>query len=372
MTDLIYISPSVLPSKSANSIHVMRQCYALAKISGSITLIAATKHGKEANVEKILEYYDIKKLNNFEIKLVRSPTSIGINLLIAVRAAFYILGQKHKRGSKVLSRNLYASFLLSLINFNHVYETHGVELGIKSVMQKYIMKNNKNITISNALRILLCEKYNVSEESTKVLHDAADAAPLLSLRSQGVNQRAIKKVGYFGHLYEGRGIEVIIDLAKRNDTVNFLVVGGNQSDVEKYRRNNQLQNLEYLGFLKYAEARILMAQMDILLMPYQKSVSIGVKGSDTSKWMSPLKMFEYMSSKVPIISSDLPVLKEVLRDGTNSLLVEPNNIASWDAALNRLIDDDQLSSLLAKNAYDDFQRKFTWYSRGREICKLLM
>ena len=87
--------------------------------------------------------------------------------------------------------------------------------------------------------------------------------------------------------------------------------------------------------------------------------------------MSPLKMFEYMSSKVPIISSDLPVLKEVLKDGSNSLLVEPDDVASWDAALNRLLDDNQLSNFLAQNAYEDFQTKFTWYSRGREICKLL-
>ena len=47
-------------------------------------------------------------------------------------------------------------------------------------------------------------------------------------------------------------------------------------------------------------------------MPYQRNVGIGTKNSDTSNWMSPMKMFEYMSTGVPIVSSDLPVLKKFL------------------------------------------------------------
>ena len=68
-------------------------------------------------------------------------------------------------------------------------------------------------------------------------------------------------------------------------------------------------------------------------MPYQRNVSIGIKGSNTADWMSPLKLFEYMSSGVPIISSDLPVLREILEDRRNALLVPPKNFDSWDEAL---------------------------------------
>ena len=45
-------------------------------------------------------------------------------------------------------------------------------------------------------------------------------------------------------------------------------------------------------------------------MPYQKQSHVGHK--DISKWMSPLKMFEYMAHKTVIISSNHRVLKEVL------------------------------------------------------------
>ena len=51
-----------------------------------------------------------------------------------------------------------------------------------------------------------------------------------------------------------------------------------------------------------------MSEQLILLAPYQKD-TIVPGGAITSDWMSPLKIFEYMSSKRPLISSNLEVLK---------------------------------------------------------------
>ena len=80
-----------------------------------------------------------------------------------------------------------------------------------------------------------------------------------------------------------------------------------------------------------------MSRCDVLLMPYQRKVSIGDHSADTSRWMSPMKMFEYMAAKKPFISSDLDVLREVLTDEVNALLVDPENVKAWDKALKRLI-----------------------------------
>jgi hypothetical protein len=61
--------------------------------------------------------------------------------------------------------------------------------------------------------------------------------------------------------------------------------------------------------------------MDALLMPYQKHVSIDLSSVDASKWISPMKMFEYLSSGALIISSNIPVLLEVLIDNDTCLFV---------------------------------------------------
>ena len=100
-----------------------------------------------------------------------------------------------------------------------------------------------------------------------------------------------------------------------------------------------------------------MRMVDILLMPYQSKVSIGVKGHDTSRWMSPMKMFEYLASGVPLISSNLPVLKEVLKHKVNSLLVNPSNTSEWLEAINSLEKDQKLANDISRNAHKIYKEE---------------
>ena len=60
---------------------------------------------------------------------------------------------------------------------------------------------------------------------------------------------------------------------------------------------------------------------------------------DTARWMSPLKMFEYMAMGRAIVSSDLPVLREVLGEDC-AILAPPDVESAWIAALRRLEDAD--------------------------------
>jgi glycosyltransferase involved in cell wall biosynthesis len=124
-----------------------------------------------------------------------------------------------------------------------------------------------------------------------------------------------------------------------------------------------------MGYIPHVESHKIMKLVDILLMPYQHKVSIGDNFRDTARWMSPMKMFEYMASGVPIISSDLPVLKEVLHNESNALLVEPNEADAWIKAVLRLIEDTKLASRISLQALDDYKTHYTWEIRAKKIIK---
>ena len=62
---------------------------------------------------------------------------------------------------------------------------------------------------------------------------------------------------------------------------------------------------------------------------------------------SPLKLFEYMAAGRPIVASDLPSIREVLRDGVNALLVPPGDPVAMAAAIARLLGDRALAARLA-------------------------
>ena len=125
-----------------------------------------------------------------------------------------------------------------------------------------------------------------------------------------------------------------------------------------------------MGHLLPKNTYEIMSAMDVLLMPFQKSVSIGVEGIDTAKWMSPMKMFEYMSTGIPIISSDLLVLREVLEDNENCLLVKSDDIKDWSESLRRIIKDKFLADKLQNNAYNQYRRSHTWKKRAENILRL--
>jgi glycosyltransferase involved in cell wall biosynthesis len=82
-----------------------------------------------------------------------------------------------------------------------------------------------------------------------------------------------------------------------------------------------------------------------------------------------MKVFEYMASGRPIVISDLPVLREVLRPDIDALMVEPEDPDALLAALELLRDDPELGRRLAASALDRARTEFTWELRARRIVE---
>jgi len=75
-----------------------------------------------------------------------------------------------------------------------------------------------------------------------------------------------------------------------------------------------------------------------------------------------MKMFDYMACRRAIISSDLPVIGEVLNE-TNAVLCPPEDPEAWAAALQALYQDQPRRLHLAQQALQDVKR-FTWQARA--------
>ena len=363
---VVYVSPSILPSRAANSIHVLRQCNALAKVVENVTLVASTAQS-QMKLETLRDYYGFDLEQRLSLETLHFKRPRALNLRIALTAVKYIFTGKD---CVIISRNLYFSALCRLFNRDHVYETHLVETGWRALLQRFIiMRQTSNVVISDALRDILGEAFGIGLERFVVLHDAASEAERVDvsdlLAAQQVTPRP--KIGYFGHLYEGRGIEIVLDIAEQRPDCDVYIVGGEPVLVAQFKAKNLPANAHFLGFQRNSVARSMMRQMDVLLMPYQRKVSIGLAGSDTSRWMSPLKMFEYMSSEVAILSSDLPVLREVLRDGESALMVPPDDRHAWRAALARLLADASLRQRLSATARRIFEERYTWEKRAQSL-----
>jgi glycosyltransferase involved in cell wall biosynthesis len=384
--NIFYISSSSFPSRSANAVHVLSMCRALNNLNHKVNLfIKSEDTGSKDFISKNYEI-DLKLTKIFETTPIFKR---GTEFFIALKAIFkyFTLSNTDQKACHIIARNIFASFFLSILcKQKIIYETHISETGIiRKLIQRLLLrkKNVKTVVISNALKKILLSNFDLQQYDINVFHDGAfDTDSFLRNDTKLIKRKnyfsTIKDVdnfdffvGYFGHLYKGRGINVIKKLAEKNSKSLFLVIGGQEEDIILNRQENSLNNLIFMGHLPSKNVKFVMSLMDVLLMPYQKSVYVSLKKLDTSKWMSPMKMFEYMSVGLPIISSNIPVLREVLTDRYNSLLVRPDDISEWSAALNKLKKDKNFAETLGKNAYRCFLKNHTWEIRAKGMLKIL-
>lgn len=382
---IIYISSSDLSNRSANTIHVINMCEAISELGKYPILFANISTNSRTNISKYIKKKYGINVKRWEIILNKYTFSRGLELIISLNVLCKYAGNKKYRLSKAISRNLYATYFINLFfNKGIIYETHFPETGFRKILQNYVLKYKKNtiIVISNELKKIIIRHHNLkNRKNIYVFHDAAQRNNLISkkqineIRKEIIikNKIEIKSksiVGYFGHLYAGRGIRLIYQVAKKNPKTIFCLFGGNEKDISECKKIYNLPNLYFCGYYNYSKINKIMQSMDILMMPYEEKVSVNNSSLDTSGWMSPIKLFEYMSSGVPIISSNHQVLKEILIHQKNSFIVKTNNVSDWDLAINKVLKNKKFSNLISKNSLKLQSEKYTWKKRIEDIVNL--
>ena len=256
-----------------------------------------------------------------------------------------------------------------------VLEVHSLQLlesGLSSAALGRLLGRDELravVTISAALRDDLVVRTAVDPSRVHVLPEAARPRTEAELTAAPPDWLAPSmragalQVGYSGSLYAGRGVELLVDLARRLADVDVHVLGGPAVEAEALAaRTDRPANLHVHGLRPVADAERLQAAMDVLLAPYARSVSTP-GGVDTSRWMSPMKVFEYLAAGRAIICSDLPVLREVLEDGATAVLVDPEDVGAWVSAVARLRDDPVLRERLGQRGREVQTERFTWKVR---------
>ena len=367
---LIYFSNSLVPSRAANSVHVMKMCNAFANSGYKVTLIAKKGNNKNNKNNKNI-FYDYGVNESFKLILVPNVKLPFFHLLFPLFSIIYAIIH---RPNIIYSRNIYSTFFATILGLKSVYEAHSPETFTnKSRIIFNRLYKNKNIlkivVISNALKNIMISEYGVSNKLL-VAHDGADLPILSSFKEFNYfnkNDDSFNAV-YVGHLYKGRGIDIIVALAELCNEINFHIVGGTNENIEYWTtKTNHIKNINFYGFITPKETEKFRLNADVLLAPYQNKVAISGGKGDTSKWMSPLKIFEYLSSNTPIICSRISVLEEVLTHNQNSVLCDPENVNEWRNALIMLKEDENMRNRIALEGLDLIKNKYTWYIRAKYL-----
>lgn len=368
MSRILYISDSAIPSYSANSIHVMKMCQSWALQGHEVTLVAKSTAACVRGVRDIYAFYGVKPA--FKLKIVPGRPFPGSGRFYNLFLPFFSFGSY----DVVYTRAIYPAFWYSLFGRKFAFEIHEpfeTKNARLARLFRFVVRRNKVrswVVISEALRTHFTKTFGIREQRITVAHDGADPFPR---ETQPVALAGDFKIGYVGSLLQGKGMELLMPLSKQLPACTFHIVGGQPGDVARWKAVLEpgQQNVVFHGFVPHAATVSYIQAFDLLIAPYQRSVF--VKNADNSnniaQWMSPLKIFEYMSSGKAMITSDLPVLREVLEPGRNAVLCDPDRIADWVKSIGELRENDELRQKLAAQALEDFLAHYTWDKRAEHI-----
>ncbi len=370
---ITYISGSLLPSTQASGVNVMKMCSALARLGHEVTLFG--RKAGPVGPREVFDHYGVAA--DFTLRLIGGkglPGSKNVLYPLAVGWHLWRLPAPDLFYGRQVFALRYAARWRP--NVPIAYEAHAIpSKKARRAAEEWLFRQPQfltNFVISRALGDDYREwMHDRPELDIQLAPDAADApsGPVAAKSNLGGRPGA-QQVGYVGHLYPGKGMEVVAALAQRLPEVDFHVVGGTRGDLDTWRTRSQGQaNLHFHGFVPHAEVQSYLAAFDVVLVPPQPSTQ-SAAGRDIGRWMSPLKIFDSMAARRPIIASDIPAVREILSNDETALLAGSDDIDGWVSAL-RSLRDPQRARRLADAAYAALIAEHTWLRRAERVMQHL-
>ena len=386
---ITYFADIRFPIERANGVQTMETCHALARRGHRVRLVVRPDSLSPARDPWI--YYGVARIPSLVIDRVQVPSAPAARRAVYV-AAGLARAIGHPRADLLLTRDLTMAALLlrmpAAARPPVVYESHGYSPAVSEDLPGMLSNAaaptpakrrrlearerrvwalaDGYITITAALARELEGRFGPRARLAVV----PDGARVPEVSESGLRPDATggRVVGYAGHLYPWKGPDVLMAALERLPALRALVVGGlaGEPDLARVRALADRVapgRVEFAGQVDPPRVAPLLRRADVLALP-------NTPGRVSAAYTSPLKLFEYMASGRPIVASDLPALREVLRPSANAVLVEPGDAAALADGLARVLGDAALAARLAAQAREDVG-EWTWDRRAERVEALI-
>jgi glycosyltransferase involved in cell wall biosynthesis len=383
MLSLVYFADTQIPSRATNGIQVMHMCEAFAAVGANVTLVHPYRFGNrpEGLEADVWAFYGTQPT----FRRVTLPTPLTFRLSSRRRLSralrlpalsTYVL-QRSLPG-----RNPFVAYGRSILGLRLastarrlpwgacrgvVAELHDIPRA-KRAWEALTAVDGIVVISAELERDLLRTRPDLADR-IRVEHDGFDHRLPDSLPRRTADARGTlglpadrPLVVYAGRVTTGKGARLLVRAASLLPDVHFALVGKVYED-DLLDLGKRSGNVTFAGFVPPATVGRYLAAADVLAMPTDSSLPY-------ARYTSPLKLFEYMASSKPIVSSDLPALREVVSHGHNALLFTAGDVIAFVSAVRTVLADPSLADRIGRQARMDVDR-FSWNSRAERILDWL-
>lgn len=379
MSRLVYISFDIVPARKGASTHIEAFARAAGAHFGRVDLIT-TAPSAATPAPEVERWPGV-----FHTELPAAGVSL-IDRVICFRR-FLALRLRERRPDLAHFRSAFEGVpLLDLYPRPRlVFEVNGlpsVELKYRyprvaddrELMEKLIAQEracltaaDRIVTPSRVTARFLASSRGATEEKLRVIPNGV----WLPAGAAALNGDAPRLL-YFGTLSAWQGVDLAIRAVAQlrpRIPVRLTVLGSGNA-----RQRELLEALAAkLGVGADVEILPAVDRRDLeryLTESFAVVAPLAVNDRNMRQGCCPLKVLEGMAAGVPVIASDLPVVRELGEHGQHLLLVKPGSVDQIAMAIAQLYDDPALWRTLSVNARAHVAARYTWEAAGATLIRI--
>jgi glycosyltransferase involved in cell wall biosynthesis len=271
--------------------------------------------------------------------------------------------------------------LTAILHIPVFYEAHDFPQSLVWLQFLFFQQTNGVIVLTEQLKNRFLQG-GLPAAKILVAHSAVDLELFESNKQRVPDVRAqleippkaflIGYVGRFVTMDQEKGLRELIEamqqVADSPAPVYLACIGGPMNAVAAYLDlidglGLNRERFKFHDLVPAGDVPSYIAAFDLAAMPFPWTAHYAFN-------MSPLKMFEYMAAEKPIVATRLPTVMEVLFDGVNAILTEPDNPAALAKAIQRIVQDPAFARKIGENARRDVN-SYTWERRAGKILEFI-
>jgi len=383
--NLFYIANQDLADGSAHALYLYRSAWWLASTSKGEEVHLL--HAGKMDAQELGKYFGYTVIPHLKISglpsVRRKKKAKGLTLNVVFNfSVFLYLRKKAQRGDGLIIASFpklfrfLASWRQWLPPMTFVYEVHQLACLENQPLQGKISDEWKTLNLSDLFVTTTKPLQELLEkEAPKIpIHLAGLACGYDETEFQHLSISTKLETNpecvYIGSVYHEQGVRWLLDswpTICKNTGIDFSlkIIGGSPVEVEQLKTlvtKLRLSRVFILGSMTREEVKGVLRLGQILLIP---SLNEG-----RMPYVAITKAYDYLAFHLPIVASDLPSIREVLRDGKEALLFQPGNAESLGKQLQLLISDLDMAQGLARSAVER-SKEFQWKERSQLYWKFL-
>lgn len=365
---MVYFMFARMPTELAHGVQIAHMCEAFAHAGLEVELVLPRR--KNSITQNLFDFYGVKQV--FVVTYLPVLDFVGwsrwgyylsdLSFLLAVKWYTW-----RKRVDIFYTRDLFAGWLFS----GHVLELHALPARSGAVVSWLWRRAAAWLIKTSYIEKALVE-HGVTAKGIYIAKNGVDLQAFADLPSKsearsrfGLSDTKIivMYVGsFFTHAW--KGVDVLLE-AKRylSDSVQIVLVGGSPADVMRVRSSYPGSDIYATAHVPNKEVPSWLKAADILVLPNKKGYE------ESERCTSPLKLFEYLASGVPVVASDLPSIREIVTEREVSF-VTPNNPQALAEGIQELLENSKLSAQQVAAA-EEKVKAYTWDAQARGILEHL-